>query len=94
MIDDDLFEKAIIEAGVIISLLLRSYALLTDLRRGTVVTIDYKKLKKPAHKSEELWRQHLDWMEVMGKQVEENIRKLRKSIPEESAKSHRDSNRR
>lgn len=31
-----------------------------------------EKLKKPEHVKEEFWRQHLDWMDVMGKTAEQN----------------------
>jgi len=37
--------------------------------------IDYKRLKKPAHLKEHIWRQHLQWMEVVEKQLEENLKK-------------------
>lgn len=37
--------------------------------------IDYKRLKKPAHLKEDIWRQHLQWMEVVEKQLEENLKK-------------------
>ncbi len=35
--------------------------------------MDQSKLKKPAHLGDETWQQHLEWMSVMGKQVEENF---------------------
>ena len=34
--------------------------------------MDNDKLNKPEHLTEEVWHQHLDWMNVMGKQVDEN----------------------
>jgi hypothetical protein len=42
--------------------------------------MDYKQLKKPARMKEEIWRQHLQWMEVVGKQLDENIAQRRKQI--------------
>ena len=33
----------------------------------------YVELKKPEHRKEDLWRQHLHWWEVMSKQVDENL---------------------
>jgi hypothetical protein len=35
--------------------------------------MDQKKLAKPENLAEETWEQHLDWMNVMGKQVDENF---------------------
>lgn len=40
--------------------------------------LDYKSLKKPAHIKEHIWKQHLHWMEVVGKQAEENQKKMSK----------------
>lgn len=40
--------------------------------------MDYRNLKKPDHVKDYLWRQHLDWMEVVGKQMEENLRVRRR----------------
>jgi hypothetical protein len=34
---------------------------------------DPRNLVKPAHLKDEIWRQHLAWLEVMGKQVDENL---------------------
>ncbi len=39
---------------------------------------DYKRLKKPAHVKEHIWQQHLQWLEVVGKQAQENYSKMRK----------------
>ena len=39
---------------------------------------DHKPLKKPEHVKEHIWRQHLRWMEVVGKQADENFKKMRK----------------
>lgn len=41
-----------------------------------------KRLKKPAHVKEHIWRQHLQWMEVVGKQAEENLKKIDKLAAE------------
>jgi hypothetical protein len=45
---------------------------------GELIMIDYKRLKKPAHVKEHIWRKHLQWMEVVGKQLEENLKKMSK----------------
>jgi len=42
--------------------------------------MDSSKYKKPDHVKDYLWRQHLDWMKVVGEQVEENIKKRQKEI--------------
>jgi hypothetical protein len=34
---------------------------------------DANKLSKPEHVKDAIWRQHLAWMDVMSKQVEENF---------------------
>ena len=34
---------------------------------------DQEKLKKPEHLKEEIWRQHLQWMDVMSKTAEVNF---------------------
>jgi hypothetical protein len=34
---------------------------------------DVNKLNKPEHVKDAIWRQHLAWMDVMGKQVDENF---------------------
>jgi hypothetical protein len=31
------------------------------------------KLNKPKHVKDAIWRQHLTWMDVVGKQVDENF---------------------
>lgn len=35
--------------------------------------MDVNKLKKPEHLADDTWRNHLDWMNVGGKQVEQNF---------------------
>jgi hypothetical protein len=42
--------------------------------------MDQTKLKKPAHVKEHIWRQHLNWMEVVGKQAQENIRQREREL--------------
>jgi len=37
---------------------------------------DHKRLKKPEHVKEHIWQQHLRWMEVVGKQADENFKKM------------------
>jgi hypothetical protein len=46
--------------------------------------MDYEKLKKPPRIKEEIWRQHLAWMEVIGKQLRENTEKRRKRAVSDS----------
>ena len=47
---------------------------------------DHKPLKKPEHVKEYIWKQHLRWMEVVGKQADENFKKMKKQA------GYRDSN--
>lgn len=47
--------------------------------------MDYKQLKKPARVKDDIWRQHLQWLEVVGKQLDENIAKRRKQLEIERA---------
>ena len=42
--------------------------------------MDHDKLNKPAQVKEDIWRQHLSWLEVVGKQAEENFRQRQKQI--------------
>ena len=49
--------------------------------------MDQKKLMKPEHLKEEVWEQHLDWMEVMGKQVEANFNRHRARVEEDANRS-------
>lgn len=46
--------------------------------------LDPKELKKPPHLSDAVWRQHLQWLEVVGKQLDENINKRRRQLERES----------
>ncbi|MEH6516098.1 MAG: hypothetical protein V7742_05410 [Halioglobus sp.] len=50
--------------------------------------MDHDKLKKPDQVKEDLWRQHLNWLEVVGKQAEENFRQRQRQIKYDSV-SHR-----
>ena len=43
-----------------------------------LIMTDYNHLKKPAHVKEHIWQQHLRWMEVVGKQADENFKKMSK----------------
>ncbi len=47
--------------------------------------MDDGKLKKPAHIKEHIWQRHLSWMELVGKQAEENLRQRQKQIDNDSA---------
>jgi hypothetical protein len=40
--------------------------------------MDATRESKPAHIDEQTWRQHLDWLELGSKQVEENMRRRQK----------------
>jgi len=45
------------------------------------------KLKKPQNLKDDVWDQHLDWMDVMGKQVEENYRRHLRRVQEDATRS-------
>ena len=49
--------------------------------------MDYKKLKKPEHLKEEVWEQHLDWLNVMGRQLEDNIQRHEARVREDASRS-------
>ena len=49
--------------------------------------MDYKKLKKPEHLKEEVWEQHLDWLNVMGRQLEDNIQRHQARVREDASRS-------
>lgn len=51
--------------------------------------IDLKSLEKPEHVKAEIWRQHLNWMDVVGKQVDDNNR-LRQRQAQRMAAQRRD----
>jgi len=46
---------------------------------------DYKRLKKPEHVKEHIWQQHLRWMDVVGKQADENFKKMSKQAGDRSS---------
>lgn len=50
-------------------------------------TMDYKKLKKPQNLKEEVWDQHLDWMNVMGQQVDRNYPRHLARVKEDANRS-------
>lgn len=47
--------------------------------------MDYKKLINPPQTSDDNWRQHLAWLEVVSRQLDENIAKRRKQLEIERA---------
>ena len=49
--------------------------------------MDYSKLKKPEHLKDDTWRQHLDWMDVMGKQLDENFGRHQLRVREDASRS-------
>jgi hypothetical protein len=49
--------------------------------------MDRRKLKKPKHLTDDVWDQHLDWMDVMGKQVDENYRRHLRRVKEDASRS-------
>ena len=49
--------------------------------------MDDKPYKKPEHVRDSVWRQHLDWMDVMDKQLQENRERLRKAAAMASART-------
>ncbi len=46
--------------------------------------IDYNRLKKPPQLADDIWQQHLQWMEVVGRQAEENLKKMLKQTGDQS----------
>ena len=46
--------------------------------------MDQDKLRKPANLKDETWAQHLDWMDVMGKQVDENFHRHQLRVREDA----------
>jgi hypothetical protein len=52
-----------------------------------VGNMDHRKLAKPEHLAEDTWEQHLDWMGVMGKQVEENFTKHQVRVQEDASRN-------
>jgi len=51
--------------------------------------LDYDELKRREHIKEEIRRQHLQWMDVMGKQVDENFARHVARVKEERSPSRR-----
>lgn len=49
--------------------------------------MDRRKLKKPTNLTDDVWDQHLDWMDVMGKQVDENYRRHLRRVKEDASRS-------
>ncbi|MCB1675494.1 MAG: hypothetical protein KDI01_04350 [Halioglobus sp.] len=49
--------------------------------------MDDKPYKKPEHVRDSVWRQHLDWMDVVDKQLQENRERLRKGSAMASTRS-------
>ncbi|MGB1140778.1 MAG: hypothetical protein ACPG1A_07755 [Halioglobus sp.] len=49
--------------------------------------MDRTKLKKPQNLTDDVWDQHLDWMDVMGKQVDENYRHHLRRVEEDASRS-------
>ena len=45
------------------------------------------KLKKPQNLTDAVWNQHLDWMDVMGKQVDVNYRRHLRRVEEDASRS-------
>ena len=41
-----------------------------------------KRPEKPAHMKEHIWQQHLQWMEVVSREAEENFKKMNKQSAE------------
>ena len=49
--------------------------------------MNYKSLKKPENLKEEVWDQHLYWMDVMGRQVDENFNKHLARVKEDASRT-------
>ncbi len=47
----------------------------------------YVELKKPENRKDKLWQQHLDWWEVMSKQVDENLARHQRSVKRNGGRS-------
>jgi hypothetical protein len=45
-----------------------------------VTMSDYHRPKKPEHRKDRFWEQHLRWWDVMSKQVDENLAKHRQQV--------------
>ena len=50
-------------------------------------TMDYRKLKKPEHLKETIWRQHLRWLQVTGGQLDENFARHQGRVEEDAQRS-------
>lgn len=46
--------------------------------------MDYKKLNKPDHLKDDVWRQHLDWLSVMGRQLKDNYSRHQVRVAEDA----------
>ena len=49
--------------------------------------MDYKKLNKPDHLKDEVWEQHLDWLNVMGQQLNDNYSRHQARVREDRDRS-------
>lgn len=49
--------------------------------------MDYAKLKKPEHLKEEVWEQHLDWLNVMGRQLDDNLERHAARVREDACRA-------
>ena len=46
-----------------------------------------RKMSKPAHLKDEVWRQHLIWMKVMNEQLEQNFSRHKARVAEDACRS-------
>ena len=46
-----------------------------------------KKLRKPEHLKDDVWRQRLEWLDVMGKQVDQNFARHQARVQEDASRS-------
>lgn len=48
--------------------------------------MDYKKLSKPAHLSDQTWQEHLRWMSVGSKQLDVNFAQHLRRVKEDASR--------
>ncbi|MEM9255850.1 MAG: hypothetical protein AAGA91_10395 [Pseudomonadota bacterium] len=49
--------------------------------------MDYKRLEKPDHLTEDVWQQHLDWLHVVEKTVDANYARHTARVKEDSTRN-------
>ena len=49
--------------------------------------MDYTKLNKPDHLKDDVWRQHLEWLSVMGRQLKDNFLRHQARVAEDASRA-------